>query len=46
MGKKDATNVLGLAAYIHEEKLITYYGNLGNFLKLGFLLSLKASLPS
>ena len=45
MGAAEAINVWGLAALIQYLVLIIY-GNLGNFLKFGFLFSLKASLPS
>ena len=46
IGERLANNVLGRDAKIHGLILFKYYGHLLNFLKLGFLFSLNASLPS
>ena len=46
IGAKVAKRVLGLVAKIHGFSDFNLYGYLLNFLKSGFLFSLKASLPS
>ena len=45
-GAIETISVLSLAAINQDFIFIKNYGNLGYFLKFGFLFSLKASLPS